>query len=319
MTVQSPPVLAFGDPMRLRKAMRVVACHGATLHHHADPVTLIEACASLRPEIILFEYGYAQDQALSLANAVAEKCPGSRMIVLTDPSPPTDMAQLIEQRWFGHMLGLESAWFMDELGATIAKLFGRDVFGIWCYLPWGVRVLEAPIANSEDKQNIFDQIEAFMGSLGIRGRLVQRIQEVADEMLMNAVYDAPVDNSGKHLFAETPRTTRVDLALEQRPTFRMGSDGRMFAISISDPFGGLTSELFRRYIGKGLRGGADQIDDKAGGAGLGLYFLFERLNSLVLNVAPGRCTELVGLVDIRGSFRAAAGAPKSLNVFVRPS
>lgn len=93
----------------------------------------------------------------------------------------------------------------------------------------------------------------------------------------------------------------------------------MFAISITDPFGGLTSEQFRRYIGKGLRRGADQIDDKAGGAGLGLYFLFERLNSLVLNVAPGRCTELIGLIDITGSFRAAVAAPKSLNVFVRPA
>jgi len=86
---------------------------------------------------------------------------------------------------------------------------------------------------------------------------------------------------------------------------------------VSDPFGGLTPSTVKRYIAKGLRRGEDQIDDKAGGAGLGLFLLFEGLGSLIVDVRQGQRTEVMGLLDIRGSFRNAVNTPKSLNIFYK--
>ena len=63
---------------------------------------------------------------------------------------------------------------------------------------------------------------------------------------------------------------------------------------------------------RGLHRGDDQIEKKAGGAGLGLYLEWESLGSFTVHVEPGRRTEMLGLLDIRGSFRELAAAPKSL-------
>ena len=40
----------------------------------------------------------------------------------------------------------------------------------------------------------------------------------------------------------------------------------------------------RRYISKGLRGGADQIDTKKGGAGLGLTRIYEMVDQVIVRI-----------------------------------
>lgn len=311
-------VLVFGEELRLRPAVRVAACAGAEVSLEEDPARIVEVAREERPAAILFDHDHAGPAALILARRLHDACPHAALVVLCHPSPPDDVATLLAEPWFHHLLALGSPWFMEELAATLAKLRGRDLFGLEAFLPWGTHIVECPIASSDDKQKVFGHIERFMDAIGVRARLVQKLCAIADEMLMNAVYDAPRDrDSSAHVFAELSRQTRVDLAPEQRPTLRFASDGRVFGLSITDPFGGLGPDTLRRYIAKGLRRGDDQIDRKRGGAGLGLFILFDGLNSMCLNLDPGRRTEVVGLVNIRGSYRDVTETPKSFNIFVR--
>ncbi len=314
----TPYAVAFGEELVLRAAMRVASCSGAGVVLQSDPARIVDAVAEARPTVVLFHWDHAGADGLNLARGIAGACPDAAIILLADPSPPQAIEALLGEPWFNHLLGLENPWFMGELGAVLAKLDGRPIFGLQTLLPWGARIVEVPITESDDKPEVFAGIERFMSNIGVRGRMVARLQAIADEMLMNAVYDAPVNrDSGSYRFAGLSRQEKVQLAEPDRPTFSYGSDGRTFGLSISDPFGGLTPETLKRYIAKGLRRGDDQIDSKAGGAGLGLFLLFTHLNSMTLHLWPGRRTEVVGLLDIRGSYRALVSAPKSFNVFVR--
>ncbi len=316
MTPARPPrVLLFGEELRLRAARRVVLCTGADAVLEEDPARLVDAARTARPDVVVFDHDHAGPAALLLAEQLHGL--GATIITVCHPSPPRNIERLLHAPWFDHLLGLESPWFMEELAATLTRLAGGPIFGVHRHLPWGVTTHEIDVTASDDKDAIFARIEAFMAALGVRGRLVRRLHAVADEMLMNAVYDAPTDAAGRHIYAELPRTTRVELRPAERPTLRWASDGRIFALSITDPFGGLSPRILKGYIAKGLRRGEDQIDSKAGGAGLGLYFLFDSLNSLTLYQEPGQRTEVVGLVDIRGSFRDVLQSPKSLNIFAR--
>lgn len=317
MSALAPRVLLFGEELRLRAARRVALCVGGDVRLEEDPARLGAAVVESTPDVVIFDYDHAGPAALLLAEQVHKIVPQAAMIIVCHPSPPPGIERLLRAPWFDHLLGLESPWFMEELAATLARLAGAPLFGLHQHLPWGPRISDVEVLTSDDKDAIFTRIEAFMASIGVRGRLVQRLHAVADEMLMNAVYDAPIDRAGTHRYAALPRTTRVELAPPERPTLRWASDGRVFALAITDPFGGLTPKILKSYIAKGLRRGDDQIDRKAGGAGLGLYFLFDSLNSLTLSLEPGHRTEVVGLVDIRGSFRDVLQSPKSLNIFVR--
>jgi hypothetical protein len=311
-------VLAFGEELTLRPAIRVAVCGGALVELEPDPARLVERAQAWAPDRVLFHYDHGGPAALTLARRLVAVCPDARLVLLGTASPPPDLHDLLLEPWFEHLLGLESPWFMEALGATLAKLDGREIFGLASHLPWGTRLLSLDIAGSDDKRVAFEGIEAFMADLGVRGRVVARLQTVADEMLMNAIYDAPVDGDGTHKYAALPRSTRVELLPHERCTLRFGSDGRTFGISITDPFGRLRPDTLKRYVAKGLRRGADQIDRKQGGAGLGLFLLYDNLHTMCLNRAPDRCTEVVGLLDIRGSYRDVVEGAKSFGCFERP-
>ena len=88
-------------------------------------------------------------------------------------------------------------------------------------------------------------------------------------------------------------------------------------MSIEDNFGRLERSTVLSYLRRCFIKGADQIDQKEGGAGLGLYYIFESLNHLIINVASNERTEMIGLMDISGSYREFAERPKSLNIFLQ--
>ena len=56
----------------------------------------------------------------------------------------------------------------------------------------------------------------FAELMGVRRKYRESIEQCVDEMLMNALYDAPVDEQGQHMFAEIPTKTRISLRTEQR-------------------------------------------------------------------------------------------------------
>lgn len=310
--------LLFGEPVRVRPAYRVLACAGATVRSESDPKALVEAAQRFAPTVALVQLSALTSQRTHILERLAALPKPPTIILLSEATVPEGLPEWVAAPWFAHLLGLDSPWFMTELGVTVAKLHGQPIFDVSKYLPWGTRFIDVPVAGSASKAQAFDRIADFMNTLGVRGRFIDRVHAVADEFLMNAIYDAPVNwRTGAPIHHSRPRSEPVVLDPDQAATLRFGSDGRTLAISISDPFGGLAPDTVRRYIAKGLRRGEDQIDDKAGGAGLGLFLLFESLGSMILDVHRGRRTEVMGLIDIRGSVRDARRTPKSLNLFER--
>jgi hypothetical protein len=78
----------------------------------------------------------------------------------------------------------------------------------------------------------------------------------------------------------------------------------------------MTKEQSLQYLVRCLRHEDDTPGSDKGGAGLGLYMTFDCLNHLVLNIAAGVKTEVIGLIDIRGSYRDFVNRGKSFNIFL---
>ena len=49
---------------------------------------------------------------------------------------------------------------------------------------------------------------------------------------------------------------------------------------------------------------------------MGLYFIVEALNKVIINISPGKGTEVIGIMDISGSYRDYAERFKSFHIFV---
>jgi hypothetical protein len=237
------------------------------------------------------------------------------LVVLSDGKCRDDFPRLFEGRVLTNLVARNDELSREDLSITLAKLLSRDIFGIEKYFA-GKRTQALQVQRSADKETALVAAEGFASALGVNARLVGQFCSVVDEFVTNAVYNAPTDADGNKRYQELGRELPVDLAPSEHVEIKFSSDGQRFAVSAADRFGSLTTGRLLDYLAKCYRKGPDQIDVKPGGAGLGFYYVFESLSHFVVNISPGRRTEMIGIIDGRGSYRDFAKRGKSFNLFV---
>jgi hypothetical protein len=147
----------------------------------------------------------------------------------------------------------------------------------------------------------------------MRRQVRNAIGSVCEELLMNALYDAPVDDGGRQVFAEIDPHDRVKRRSPKPVSIRYAATDSQFAIAVRDRYGRLAKNTVLSYIEKCLRS-PTQIDRKTYGAGLGLYLVANAAASFIVNVAYGIATEVVCTFD-----RGAKAPLRLVGVFVHPA
>jgi hypothetical protein len=172
-----------------------------------------------------------------------------------------------------------------DLSAVTRRLLHGDIFGLDKILPWGVLVHSLSVGDQAEKEQVVQRISAYAAAVGLRRIHRQRIERCCDEMLMNALYDAP------------PNGRREPVAEHDRAVIEYGCDGQRFAVAVRDRFGRLERDTVLQYLHRCLHS-EEQIEHKEGGAGLGLYLMSRSASAVLFNILPDRATECVCIFDI---------------------
>ena len=151
-------------------------------------------------------------------------------------------------------------------------------------------------------------VESFALSCGISNRLAMGLANAADEMFTNAVIDAPQEAS--------PQVPRSGTGAERSVEIKIGAREGWVGISTVDQYGSLSPKRLLSYLAKCYRGGPDQISPNPMRAGLGMYLTLETLSQLIVNVSPGKRTEVIGILRPADNFRNFMSQSKSFHVFV---
>lgn len=197
----------------------------------------------------------------------------------------------------------------EEMTVTAQKLIRRDLFGAEKYLLWGTELHERPITRSTQRSHVVQEISDAVRGRGQSARVASMAMLVADELISNAVHNAPVDAKGVHIRRDLPRD--IDMPLEGKDSVRLrwGCDARYVAIEVADQYGSLDRETILGALAK------QDVRDTGGGAGMGIALAYRSCDHLVFNLAPGKRTEIIALVDVR--YPPAERMPaSSYNVFV---
>lgn len=206
-----------------------------------------------------------------------------------------------------------------ELIATCYKIFSGDIFGVEKYLGcFGAKVHEAVVTSVIDKTSAIQELHQFLESLLCQPRTIQKVLMVADELLMNAIYCAPCDRSGSPKYLDMIGTGDLVLESGERVDFRYACDGRSVALSVGDRFGRLERSKVFRYLKSHFYEERAEMEEKVGGAGLGLHMVFGAATQLVFNIEPGLQTEVIATFYLHSGHRSLRQSAKSLNVFVAP-
>jgi anti-sigma regulatory factor (Ser/Thr protein kinase) len=191
------------------------------------------------------------------------------------------------------------------LFAAVRRLIeGPQQTSVTPYLLAGAPVHEVPIHTSEDKEAALNQIVAFAESMDLGGEKLRRVELATEELLMNALYDAPRNAGGAPRNAHLDRRLSVALGADETIWMRYGCDGQTLAVAVCDPFGSLSKRAVTERLRK-VTDGVPRPQPGVAGAGLGLVMTYSVANQLVFSVSPGRLTEVTAVLHVAGTNRAA--------------
>ena len=258
-------------------------CCLASLDHPID--ALNELCTAARPENIIwiagrspvpYDWLAAQHVLHRLASVDTEERLRDLQIIL-------------------HTMHAPGAW-MPELHFEP----GRDTAAL-------------TLTSSSAKQDALDEVDRFFtGRPNLPPVRRSQLVQISDELFTNALFNAPVDDSGAHQFRALDRREHAELAPGRSVDISLWADEDRFGVAVRDPFGSLAADRVTTSLARGFRRGDDQISTTGGGAGLGLFTVYRASSHLTAAVVRGRSTQILAVLDTPSKRFAAV---RGLNAF----
>jgi hypothetical protein len=300
-------VLAISSNLdQLRRIVAALERAGAEVDAVRSPSAI---AADVIPHRYIF-YSAAKGNVEALAPLVPKLRERAHVTIVTPSATLPDLTTYLRDDRINHVVvgdELESGVFV-----TAQKLLTGDIFGIEKYLPEGTPVHYARLRDFEGRGKAIQTVLDFAEQQKMRRQVRSAIGQVCEELLMNALYDAPVDADGKQIFAEVDPHDRTKTKSPRPVSIRYAATDDKFAVAVRDRFGRLAKNTILSYIEKCIHS-PNQIDRKTYGAGLGLYLVANAAASYVVNVAYGIATEVVCTFD-----RGAKSPLRLVGVFVHP-
>jgi hypothetical protein len=261
-----------------------------------------------------------------LCHAVAGVCPETPIITLAGLSARQRLPQSLAHPLVAGVMpklgsageAVTAAEGPDEqaLGVALRRRYERNLHGQARgpapYLLGGIPLCERLIGSSGDKDEVLTEVLADAQRFGLSDEKLRRIEVASDELMLNAVYNAPRDEGGRPLHANVDRRTAVSLGAQAQVQVRWGCDGRCFVVSVTDRFGALLRPMVAQHI---LRLGHTGARAPTEGAGLGLGLAYSAATQLNIHVDAGRFTECTAVLYVAGSNRNALARGSALHLF----
>ncbi len=285
----------------------------ASLERAGADVDAVRSADAIATEVIPHRYVFfaASDGNVAQLNALVPKLREKAHVTIVTPQAKlADLTTYLRDERVNHVV------VGDELDngvfVTAQKLLTGDIFGVEKYLPAGTPVHYARLRDFEGRSRAIQTVLDFAEESKMRRQVRTAIGAVCEELLMNALYDAPVDEVGKPMFADVDPHDRKETRSPRPVSIRYAATDNLFAIAVRDRFGRLAKNTILSYIEKCIHS-PNQIDRKTYGAGLGLYLVANAAATYVVNVAYGIATEVVCTFD-----RGAKSPLRLVGMFVHP-
>lgn len=292
-----------------RRVARLFLATGATALALDEPAQVPEAAA--RADVLCAD---TFDGEL-VAEQVRAR-PGLRGVLWTAEPLRRSLRHLVETTAIDHVLGrrdFESPPRAWEILMIARRFLLQAAPPLAAYLDWGAHAIELEVRSTADRDAAVNRIQELVGMLAVPRRIAEMFGELGHELIMNAMYDAPVDSLGRPRYAGD-RKAPIVLEDHERAIVRAGTDGTRVALQVRDPFG----RLERRHVFDGLaRGLAGEMDHSHGGAGLGMMVCHNASSAMFFDVARGRHTEVTALFELDQNLREFRTQARSLHFWSR--
>lgn len=300
------------DPSSSATLRRTIRAAAAAVVHFSSVTDLMLDHGVFRVLVVNHE-SLPGDELNRAIEVFKDRNPQSHVLLFSKSGSRRELASLMQHQHLSNFMSLNDELDSQELLVTIQKMVLGDVFGIDKYFSWGAHAFNTSIVSSLEIDSVLQDMKDFADQIRIPTRLSHTFLGVIEELASNAIYNAPrEDRQG----TARPRSVPATLDPGDKVDVSFRFDGKRLGVSVTDHSGTLKAADVTSYLSRCFLQEWVPSDDDSVGAGLGLYQSFESLSHFVVNILPNTSTEVIGLMDVRGSYRRFASRGKSLNVFV---
>ncbi|MEE8410778.1 MAG: hypothetical protein V3T05_14355 [Myxococcota bacterium] len=188
-----------------------------------------------------------------------------------------------------HLLNITPTLDTHELSTTLRQIASGRLMTLDDLLDAPYLLEQAETTTSRQKSILIARFTQFLDGVGIRERQQHELINHLEELLTNAIFNAPVKdghrpNAGLH---------RRNAAKSPRPvTLKWAFDRSRICVVVRDEFGSLDPGVVIDSFNRCFCGPKVAVQEKEGGAGLGLFTLLRFSSRLVINIVPGHSTEI---------------------------
>ncbi len=174
--------------------------------------------------------------------------------------------------------------------------------------------LDEPRADPEparDRDAAVTALAKDVVSVGLPDRVGSLVSVIADELITNALYIAPIDETGARFRAAENRERTRALSGRDVVTVRWATDARYLAIEVRDRWGSLDPKLAAARLASSGKQSARSSE-----SGMGLPLVYACCQQFVVDLEPAAMTEVIALLDVRYK-PTELGRAASFHTFVK--
>ena len=299
-------VTVSDDPKKRKFAQMVAAEAGQEYASFRSLERLISAIQD-DPSAMLF-VDAPEEEAFAEFEAPLVSAINSERLIYLGAKRIGDQSYIVRSPFFGgHVTSDDVKLWNSSNAAVFARAvrvaLGTTGKGIASFLEPDARIIETSLSSTLDKNETIKTVcETLARERHFSERLLANVCLASDELLMNAMYDAPVDELGNPLVGTVARHTFHSFVGKNRIQFLIGYDSRHCAIQVVDYHGSMDKQRLLSRIVKVYAPDEYQIDQRTPGAGLGLARIYRSEASLFFSCRSKVSTEATALLLLNSDF-----------------
>ena len=311
-------ILIVDDQESIRFAVSDFLSASYRVRSASDGLEALDVLKSEPVDLVITDIRMPRMDGLQLIQAIAQEYPDTQYALMTAYNAD-DYLRYVRERQIWNIIPKTTLLDVRFVGIMAYKLLSGDIFGPEKYFPRATisattvgelhRLAQPGIPPTEGLYSFavrtaedYDCLSETVGQLLMKHGAPSMVLQVVEELASNALVRAP-----RHLLGELgPRAgarelLRAVVSDHGESPYRVccGVIAGQAVVAIVDPHGTLErSEILdrlERYTTLGEDGLPLGVHDHHG---RGLYISREHLDHLVFNIAPGKCTEVIGILAL---------------------
>jgi hypothetical protein len=199
------------------------------------------------------------------------------------------------------------------IGCLVQAIHQQILFKIEQFLPVGMGIKTIQLTHSAERRALVEAVNGVMDSYHIPARFSNRIAQAVDELLMNAIFDAPY-SQGKYYRMPIERSAAFKMTEKEQVTLSFGLSERYGCICVHDQFGSLKRNVILKFMKINYSKNTYKFNSAIPSAGLGNYGILQSGLSVIYASREDVGTSIYLLFPLHENMRAIKNAFRFVSI-----